>query len=138
VIPFEPIQGAMVGTPQEIHCTVGTVSGVESHLVIISWMGPGGNTIKNDSRVTINPIVSVNNDYISTLEFTYLMEGDEGVYTCDVMILETTASQFIEISNLTGKLVKLLQTIFIHKLKPSCYLVLYNRCTKTFSYLIML
>ena len=94
----------MVGSPQEIHCTVSTVSGVEPQLVLISWMGPGGDTITNDSRVTISPIISINNDYISTLEFTYLMEGDEGTYTCNVMILETTATEFIEISNLTGKL----------------------------------
>ena len=102
MIPFGSIQGGMVGSPQEIHCTVSTVSGVESHLMMISWMGPGGDTITNDSRVTISPIVSVNNDYISTLDFSYLMEGDEGVYTCNVMILETTASRFIKIRNLTG------------------------------------
>ena len=103
VIPFSSIQGGMVGSPQEIHCTVSTVGGVEPHLVLISWIGPGGDTIRNDSRVTINPIISINNDYISTLDFTYLMEGDEGIYTCEVMILEATASDFIEIRNLTGK-----------------------------------
>ena len=97
----------MVGSPQEIHCTVSAVSGVELSSVMISWMGPGGNTIANNSRVTISPITSINNDYISTLEFTYLMEGDEGRYTCDVMILETNASKFIEIKTLTSKLVKL-------------------------------
>jgi len=91
-----------VGSPEEIHCTVSTVSGVEPDLVMISWMGPGGDTIRNDSRVTISPIISINNDYISTLDFTYLMEGDEGIYTCDVMILEAKASDFIEVENLTG------------------------------------
>ena len=97
----------MVGSPQEIHCTVSTVSGVELSSVMISWMGPGGDTIRNDSRVTISPIISINNDYISTLEFTYLMEGDEGTYTCNVMILETIGSDTITINNLTGKLIKL-------------------------------
>ena len=92
----------MVGSPEEIHCTVSTVGGVEPHLVIISWLGPGGDTIRNNSRVIIIPTISVSNDYISTLEFTYLMEGDEGIYTCKVMILETTASDFIEVENLTG------------------------------------
>ena len=82
----------MVGSPQDIQCTVSTVSGVEQHLVIISWMGPEGDTITNDSRVTISPTISVNNDYISTLVFTYLMERDEGIYTCSVMILETDGS----------------------------------------------
>ena len=103
VIPFGSIVDGIVGSPQEIHCTVSTVSGVKSHLVLISWMGPVGVTITNDSRVTISPTISINNDYISTLEFAYLMEGDEGIYTCDVMILETTASDVIAISNLTGK-----------------------------------
>jgi len=104
VLPFRSIEGATVGSSQEIHCIVSTVSGVELSSVMISWMGPGGDTITNDSRVTISPIISINNDYISTLEFTYLMEGDEGVYTCDVMILETSAADVIEIGNLTGKL----------------------------------
>ena len=107
VVPFSSIQGARVGSPQEIHCTASTVSGVELSSVMISWIGPGGDTIRNNSRVTISPIISVNNGYISTLEFTYLMEGDEGVYTCDVMLLETNGSDHITIKNLTGKLIKL-------------------------------
>ena len=93
----------MVGSPKEIHCTVSTVSGVELSSVMISWIGPGGDTITNDSRVTISPTASLVNNYISTLEFTYLMEGDEGIYTCDVMILETTGSNFVKIGNLTGE-----------------------------------
>ena len=122
VIPFGSIQGGMVGSPQDIHCTVSTVSGVESHLVLVSWMEPGGDTIRNDSRVTISPIISINNDYISTLEFTYLMEGDEGIYTCDVMILDTKQSDFIEISNLTGKLIPL-YSASMHLPKHSRYLI---------------
>jgi len=33
---------------------VSTVSGVEFSSVMISWMKSGGDTITNDSRVTIN------------------------------------------------------------------------------------
>ena len=113
IVPFGPIDNGVVGSPKEIHCTVSTVSGVELSSVMISWMGPGGDTITNDSRVTISPTASLVNDYISTLEFTYLMEGDEGRYTCDVMILETTGSDFVDINNLTGML------ILIHH--PSAY-----------------
>ena len=93
----------MVGSPQDIRCTVSTVSGVELSSVMISWMGPGGESITNDSRVTISPTTSSGNNYTSNLQFTYLMEGDEGMYTCNVMILETDASQFIYLDNLTGK-----------------------------------
>ena len=82
----------MVGSPQDIQCIVSTVSGVELSLVMISWMGPGGESITNDSRVTISPTTSSGNNYTSSLQFTYLMEGDEGMYTCNVMILETNGS----------------------------------------------
>ena len=90
-----------------------TVSGVELNSLMISWMGPGGDTIRNDSRVTISPTASLINDYISTLEFTYLMEGDEGIYTCDVMILETTGSDFIGINNLTGEFIFVCYTRYL-------------------------
>ena len=98
-----PIQGAMIGSPQDIQCIVSTVSGVELSSVMISWMGPGGESIINDSRVTISPTTSSGNNYTSSFQFTYLMEGDEGMYTCNVMILETTISNNITISDLASK-----------------------------------
>ena len=76
ITPSGPIQGAMVGSPQDIQCTAGTVDGVEFSTVLISWTGSGGDTITNDNRVTISPTTSSGNDYISTLQFSYLMEGD--------------------------------------------------------------
>ena len=93
----------MVGSPQDIQCIVSTVSGVELNSVMISWMGPGGGSITNDSRVTISPTTSSGNNYTSTLQYTYLMEGDKGMYTCNVMILETTNSQSTDVNNLTGE-----------------------------------
>ena len=104
ISPSGPIQGAMMGSPQVINCTVSTVNGVESNLVMIGWMGPGGGSVTSDSRVTINPTTSSGNNYTSSLQFTYLMEGDEGTYTCNVMILETIASQSVELGSLTSKL----------------------------------
>ena len=94
----------MVGSPQDIQVIVNTVDGVEVSSVTISWMGPGGETITNDSRVTISPTTSNGNSYTSSFQFTYLMEGDEGMYTYNVMILETVASDFIIMHNLIGKL----------------------------------
>ena len=102
ITPSGPIQGAMVGNPQDIQCTVSTVSGVELSSVMISWMGPGGDTITNDSRVTISPTSGSGNNYTSSLQFMYLMEGDEGTYECNVMILETMGSEYITISALKG------------------------------------
>ena len=94
-----------MGSSQVINCTVSTVSGVEFNSVMISWMGPGGGSIISDSRVTITPTTSSgNNTYTSSLQFTYLMEGDEGTYSCNVIILETSASQSIELQSLTSEL----------------------------------
>ena len=93
-----------MGSAQDIDCTVSTVSGVESSSVMISWMGPGGDPIATDCRVTISPTTSSGNTYTSSLQFDYLMEGDEGTYTCNVMILRTSGSQSVELQWLTGKL----------------------------------
>ena len=101
ISPSGPIQGAIVGSPQVITCRVTTVSGVESSSVMISWMGPRGN-ITSGSRVTISPTTSSGNTYTSSLQFTYLMEGDKGTYTCNVMILETSGSQSVEFHSINS------------------------------------
>ena len=66
---------------------------------MISWMGPGGDTITNDSRLTISPTSGRGNNYTSSLQFMYLMEGDEGTYECNVIILETSVSDIVQMSN---------------------------------------
>ena len=102
-LPSGPIQGAMVGSPQDIQCIVSTVDGVESNSVMIGWIGPRG-AITTNGRVTVG---SVNNDgsnnYSSSLQFDYLSEGDEGSYTCNVMILDASSSQSVELQSLSGK-----------------------------------
>ena len=105
----------MVGSPQDIQCIVSTVSGVELSSVMISWMGPGGEFITNDSRVTISPTTSSGNNYTSSLQFTYLMEGDDGMYTCNVMILEANASHMVNLLNTTGKESTILLSWFSYK-----------------------
>ena len=94
----------MVGSPQAIECIVSTVSGVELSSVMISWLGPDGNLITDNSRIIVNPVTAVGNNFTSGLHFIYLMEGDEGLYTCDVMILETAESVVAELSDLESKL----------------------------------
>ena len=93
----------MVGSPQDIQCTVSTVSGVELSSVVISWIGPGGDTITNGSRVIISPTSGSGNNYTSSLQFMYLMEGDEGTYECNVMILEANDSNAVEILGIKSK-----------------------------------
>ena len=78
-----------------------TVSGVELSSVMISWMGPDGNLITDSSRIIVNPVTSSGNNYTSSIHFIYVMESDEGMYTCNVMILETTQSSVVGLSNFT-------------------------------------
>ena len=92
-----------MGNPQDFSCTVSTVSGVESSSVMISWMGPGGAITTTNGRVSIGSVTDDgNNMYTSRLQFTYLVEGDEGNYTCNVMILDTDGSQSLVLQSLTG------------------------------------
>ena len=94
-----------MGSSQKIQCTVSTVSGVEFSSVMISWMGPGGNIDDTNGRVSIGSVTDDgNNMYTRSLQFTYLMEGDKGTYTCNVMILQTNVSQAVDLQSLNSKL----------------------------------
>ena len=123
-----------MGSPQVINCTVSTVSGVESSSVMIMWLDSEGNVIDDDGRVTISDTTSIgNNIYVSTLNFAYLMEGvygDEGNYTCDVMILDASGNDSIDIESLIGQCVVNMEWAqgFKSTLKilPQIYLFMYT------------
>ncbi|XP_065904759.1 cell adhesion molecule DSCAML1-like isoform X2 [Dysidea avara] len=87
-----PIETTMVGFTQLIGCRATTHKGVELNAVQFSWTGPTGNTITNTSRMTIFPPYQHLNNFSSELLFKYLREGDQGVYTCTVVILNARAS----------------------------------------------
>ena len=108
ILPIGSLQGAMVGDKQTIHCIINTVSGITLNSVIVKWIDPSGISLTNSSRITISKLTgsSHNNsmsNFTSSLEFMYLMEGDEGTYKCDVIILQTNASIEFEIGALPGK-----------------------------------
>ena len=102
ILPFGPIQGAIVGNPLTLHCVVYTVSGVELNSVMLTWMRPGGESITSDSRTNISQTTVSGNHFASHLRFAYLMEGDEGIYTCNVVILKTNSSDTVLLSVLRG------------------------------------
>ena len=92
-----------MGSPQVINCTVSTVSGVVSSSVMISWIGPGGDINATNGRVSVGSVTNDgNNTYTRSLQFTYLMEGDDGLYNCNVTILETDAAASVNLSSLSG------------------------------------
>ena len=119
-----PTSQPRVGMSEGIVCTVSTVSGVESSSVLIIWTGAGGGSgggpIINDSRVSISPTTSSDNNYTSSVQFTYLMEGDEGTYACNVMILETSGSSSFTLVSLMGKHFCILSKCEIPQLEWFC------------------
>ena len=92
-----------MGSPQMIQCTVSTVSEVESSSVMISWMGPGGGTITNDSRVAIVQTTINSTTFLSKLNILYLTEGDEGTYICKVMMILGTSGSASVVQTLSSK-----------------------------------
>ena len=102
-----------MGSPQVINCTVSTVSGVDLNSVMIMWLDSEDNVIVGDGRVIISDITSIgNNSFSSSLNFSYLMEGDSGdvdTYTCDVMILDASGTDSIVIESLIGQYIQMLK-----------------------------
>ena len=92
-----------VGDPQDVICIVASTSGLDdTDSVITSWTGPNG-VITNDDRVTINTTVE-NNIYTSILHFDYIVESDEGIYTCNVTTIDHNVSLSTSLTNLMSKL----------------------------------
>ena len=102
----------MVSDHLQINCIVTTISGVEPESVIIVWSGPPGGgssegpiTSVLGGRVTYPSEVTDGggNNFTSALNISYAMEGDEGTYTCDVIILNATGTDSVEIENLPSQ-----------------------------------
>jgi len=93
---------AIVGEMQDIICTVTTTIGTDTSGITLTWVGPEGIIIEDD-RVSIIPTFADGNTYTTILQFDYLMEGDEGVYTCDVMIGEDVETLSVELQSITSK-----------------------------------
>ena len=101
--PPSPIQNHEIGDPLTIQCIVSTVTGVST--VNIIWTGPRGIPIMSNGRTMITNATNTNsNVFTGNLSFTYLMEGDEGTYTCNVMILETNRSESVKLQSLDSKI----------------------------------
>ena len=117
----------IVGNTEVVTCTVSGAVGVNLRSVMINWTRPGG-VITNDSRVTISQTTSNGNNFLSTLRFEFLMKGDEGIYTCNVTILDTSESGTSNLSALIGKLTVL--NSYIHVCMYKINLGLIFQCYK--------
>ena len=85
----------------DLVCSVALSSTVDPSTVELMW-----NFISNDNRVVVMPATITTDDsigsiYSTVIQFSYLMEGDEGNYTCNLTIQDSAQSNF-ELE-LTGK-----------------------------------
>ena len=97
----------MVGNAETIQCLAITNVTLSVDSVEFIWIAPDGSYIVNNSRLTISQINAELNNYTSILQFDYLMEGDEGNYTCDVttLIFNVSDEGLAEIQSLNSKYV---------------------------------
>ena len=76
----------IIGEANDLVCLIALSSTVQSNLVNLTW-----NFTSNDSRVTVIPTTITINDsigiiYTTVIQFDYLLEEDEGNYTCTLIV----------------------------------------------------
>ena len=81
----------LIGEAHKLVCLIALSSTAQSSSVILTW-----NFTSNDDRVTVIPTTITTDDsigiiYTTVIQFAYLMEGDEGNYTCSVIITGNVA-----------------------------------------------
>ena len=106
-VSFQPsgfLQG-VIGEMQDIICSVTVTSELDPNSVELTWTN-ADSIITTDSRVTITPTsVTVNPssfEYTTTIRIAYLIEGDEGIYTCNVAVGGLMKFHSTTLQNLRG------------------------------------
>ena len=99
--PSGYLQG-VVGEMQDITCSVTITSEIDPDSVDLTWK-LDDNIITTDNRVTIITNITENPfsfTYTTIIQFAYLMEGDEGNFTCNVEVDDMMESRSIVLENL--------------------------------------
>ena len=91
-----------IGQMQDLICSVTITSAIDSGTVQLTWLD-SDNIVTSDNRVTVTPTNITSNafsfTYTTVLQFAYLMEGDEGNYTCNLVADEMFESQTVRLQN---------------------------------------
>ena len=87
------LQG-IVGEMHELFCVVALSSTIDTAAVQLQW-----DFISNDNRITVLPAAviaddSIGNIYSTVIQFAYLVEEDEGNYTCTLTVENPVMSNF--------------------------------------------
>ena len=100
--PSGLLQG-VIGEMQDIICSVTITSAIDPNSVELTWAN-NDSIITTDNRVTITPTNITENPssftYSTTIQFAYLMEGDKGNYTCNVVVDDMMESYSTTLQNL--------------------------------------
>ena len=96
---------SILGEMQDIICSVTITSAIDPNSVELTWAN-NDSIITTDNRVTIIPTnITVNPSsftYSTTIQFAYLMEEDEGNYTCNVAVDDMMESRLVKLQILRG------------------------------------
>ena len=87
---------------QDIICSVTITSTIDPDSVELTWTN-ADSSITTDNRITIITNITENPfsfTYTTIIQFAYLMEGDEGNYTCSVEVDDMMESRSIILENL--------------------------------------
>ena len=89
-------QKGIIGETLELICLIALSSTVSSTSVNLTW-----NFSSNDSRVTVIPTTITTDDsigiiYTTVIQFAYLIEEDNSIYTCTLTIENTVEESVLE------------------------------------------
>ena len=102
---YSSVENLIVGAPYEIQCDIYTDQEIHPEIINITWIGPNNDTSMTDNRMKILPTISDGNIYTSILHFLYLSNEDEGLYICNVEILDNTSSASFELKEIISKFI---------------------------------
>ena len=80
------LQQGAIGEPHNLVCVIALSSTAQSSSIDLTW-----NFTSNDNRIAVIPTTvtidgSIGIIYTTVIQFDYLMEGDEGNFTCTLAI----------------------------------------------------
>ena len=94
------LQQGIIGEAHELVCSIVISSTVQTSSVNLTW-----NFTSNDNRVTVIPTTITTDDsigiiYTTVIQFAYLMEGDEGNYTCTATVEENSGESIYNLQTI--------------------------------------
>ena len=93
-----------VGSELSLRCDVVSVRGINSGIDIV-WMRNGTAIEKtDDNRMSISSTTISSNIHSSILQFLYLSENDESVYSCKATVCNSSNSKSVELKKFNCKL----------------------------------